>query len=102
MKGKIKSKGIFRVSCYFNEQQIISMVEDSEKLKFRRVGIPIKKQKPNGFSGEWFANTDGISKLLKYCYKYYKENESERVAKLAIKLKEKENAEIEIRKLGGF
>lgn len=47
------------------------------------MGIPIKKQKPHGLADEWVANTDGIGKLLKNCYDYWKKNEPERLRALA-------------------
>lgn len=47
------------------------------------MGIPTKKQKPHGLANEWVANTDGIGKLLKNCYDYWKKNEPERLRELA-------------------
>ena len=93
MQGKLKKKGLYRVGVYLNETELTSMAAEAEKLKFRRVGIPIKKQKEHGFADEWLANTDGVSRYLKYCHDYYLKTEAERLEKLAtIARKEQELA----------
>ncbi len=83
MNGKLKGKGLYRVSVYFNEADLTRIVKDAEKAGFRRVGIPIKIQKPHGMADEWLANTDGIGRLLKTCYEYWKEEEPRRLEALA-------------------
>jgi hypothetical protein len=83
MNGKIKQKGLFRVSAYFNETEIQTLATEAEKLGYRRVGIPLKKQKPNGFSGEWVANTDGIAPMLKFFAEYYRRTEAQRLQQAA-------------------
>ena len=83
MNGKTKDKGLFRVAIYFNEADLTSIAKDAEKAGKRKVGIPIKKQKPHGMADEWLANTDGIGRFLKYCYKYWKDEEPKRLETLA-------------------
>jgi hypothetical protein len=83
MNGKLKNKGLYRVSIYFNEADLTRIVKDAEKAGFRRVGIPIKRQKPHGLADEWLANTDGIGRLLKNCYDYWKKAEPQRLKELA-------------------
>lgn len=101
MQGKIKEKGIFRVSVYFNENDLLSLAKEAEKLGFRRVGIPIKKQLPHGFSGQWVANTDGISRLLKFCHNYYKDHYADRLREQA-ELEQREKEIQELKKQKGF
>jgi len=100
MNGKIKQKGLFRVSLYFNEPELTSMALEAERLHFRTVGIPIKKQKPNGFANEWLANTDGVGKLLKYCYAYWKDAEPKRLEELAEISRQKKELEAKEKRLG--
>ena len=100
MQGKIKEKGIFRISVYFNEQKVQELVKDAEKMGFRRLGIPFKRQKPNGFANEWLANTDGIGRFLKHCWQYYKENEAERAALGAKLLFQEKELQEQKKKLG--
>ena len=102
MQGKIKEKGISRVSVYFNEQELQAIALEAEKAGFRRVGIPIKKQLPHGFSGQWVANTDGIGVFLKKkCFTYWVEHHAERLQELAeLTQQEKELAERK-KRLGG-
>jgi hypothetical protein len=83
LQGKIKQKDLFRVSVYLNENDFVAMASESTKLKLRRVGIPNKTQKEHGFADEWCGNTDGISRYLKYCHKYYIENEGVRFQQMA-------------------
>lgn len=83
MNGKIKNKGIFRVSVYFNEVDLTAIAKDAEKAQFRRMGIPIKRQKPHGMADEWLANTDGIGQFLKMCYDYWSKNEPARLEAIA-------------------
>jgi hypothetical protein len=79
MAGKMKDKGLFRVSVYFSESDLASLVKETEKAGFRRVGIPIKIQKPHGLPDEWLANTDGVSRFLKHCVEYWRRHETERL-----------------------
>lgn len=83
MKGKNKNKGLFRVAIYFNEKDLQAIVKDTEKAGFRRVGIPLKVQKPHGLPDEWLANTDGVGRFLKTCYDYWKKTAPERLKQLA-------------------
>lgn len=71
-----------------NDKELTSIAFQAEKLKFRRVGIPIKTQKPHGFAEEWVANTDGISKYLKFTHEYYVSNEAKRAEERAELLKQ--------------
>lgn len=83
MTGKNKGKGLFRVAVYFNETGLQAVVKDAEKAGFRRVGIPVKIQKPHGLTDEWLANTDGVAPFLKNCYEYWKKTAPERLKELA-------------------
>lgn len=83
MNGKNKGKGLFRVSIYFNENDLALVVKDAEKAGFRRVVVPVKIQKPHGLPDEWLANTDGVGRFLKNCYDYWKKTAPERLKELA-------------------
>lgn len=83
MNGINKNKGLVRVSVYLNEQELVTAAKDSERAGFRRVGIPLKKQKPHGLADEWLANTDGISRLFKMSWEYWRKAEPERLRALA-------------------
>lgn len=95
LNGKIKKKGIFRVSVYLNEADLTSMADQAHRLKFRRGGIPLKTQKPHGFADEWVANTDGVGLYLKFCHDYYVQYEGERLNKLADIVRRKQQLEKE-------
>lgn len=79
MNGKMKKIGIVRVSVYFGMAELTAIAQDAEKAGLRRVGIPVRIQKPNGFADEWLANTDGIGRFLKQTYEYYKRHEADRL-----------------------
>ncbi len=83
MVGKIKQKGLFPVRVYLTEGEITPMVKEAEKAGFRRVGIPIKRQKPHGLASEWLANADGVGPFLKACFTYYCAHEAERLKEAA-------------------
>jgi len=89
MTGQNKKKGLFRVAVYFNEAEISALADEASKLGYRRAGIPIKTHKPHGFADEWLANTDGISRLLKFYAQYWRENEATRF-KAAAEIAEEE------------
>ncbi|MBU0592043.1 hypothetical protein KKF81_00230 [Candidatus Micrarchaeota archaeon] len=102
MNGKNKEKGLFRIAVYFNETDLLAIAKDAEELGFRRVGIPIKTQKPHGFANEWLANTDGISKMLKFAYKEYKKNKPKRLEEQAEALRKLKEAEEMARVVGAI
>jgi hypothetical protein len=99
MVGQNKKKGLFVIKVWLNEDQITSMTKEAEKLNFRRVGLPIKTQKPHGFADEWVANTDGISRYLKFCHTYFKKHEAERLERIAEVLKKEQEVAQEKKKL---
>ena len=100
MAGKIKKKNIIRIAVYLNETEMTIMAREAEKLKFRRLGIPIKKHPTKELSEDWVANGDGISRYLKYCHNYYIEHEAERTSKLADLLAREKALKEEKEKLG--
>lgn len=101
MVGKLKEKGLVRVSVYLNEQELTAMAQEAEKRGLRRVGLPLRKQKEHGFSHEWEANTDGLSVLLKWCYDYYRREEPKRLKRLAEISQEIARLEAEKKELSG-
>ena len=96
MEGKKK----IRVKVYFNEKAFSEVIAEAEKANFRRRGLQIFTQKKNGLSGELVANTDGLSKFLKFCYRYYKEHEAERLENAAIIAKAEQELAEKKKKLG--
>jgi hypothetical protein len=72
-----------RAKVYFNEKQFQAVALDAEKAGKRRGGLQLFTQKAHGFANERVANTDGISKFLKHCWKYYVEHEADRLAAAA-------------------
>lgn len=102
MTGKNKEKGLFRVAVYFNESDLQTLVKDAEELGFRRVGIPIKTQKPHGFAHEWLANTDGVSKVLKFAHKEYRNSKPKRLEEQAEALRRLKEAEELARQVGAI
>ena len=101
MNGKNKDKGLFRVSVYFNEKDLATIIKESEKSGFRRVGIPVKIQKPHGMANEWLANTDGASKMLKKAFAYYVEHEADRIKALAEAMAQAKATQDKVKALGG-
>ena len=97
MAGKNKEKGLFRVSIYLNEKEMTTMAEEAVKLNFREQGIPIKTEKP--IDGEWLANTEGIGKVFKHGYEYWKSAEPERLKTLAEALEEEKALQQKIKAL---
>lgn len=71
------------IKVWLNEQTFPVYAEMAEKTGFRRGGLQLYTQKPHGFQNETVANTDGISKYLKFCHKYYVESEARRLAEAA-------------------
>jgi hypothetical protein len=90
MQGKLKEKGLVRVAVYLNKDELSSMAIEAEKLKLRRVGLPTQIQAPHGFANEFHANTDGVSRLLKYCHAYWQRDLPKRLERKAALLKEVE------------
>ena len=89
-----------RVRVYFNERTLQAIAQDAEKAGKRRVGLPLFIMKEHGFAGERLANTDGISKFLKHCWKYWKENEASRLADMAELAQRKKVLEDEMKRKG--
>lgn len=83
MQGKSKKKGLFLIKVWLGLEDMQRESAQAEKLGLRRVGLPIKTQKPNGFADEWRANTDGISKLYKFYSEYYRKTEARRLQEAA-------------------
>jgi len=83
MVGKLKQKGLVRVAVYLNKEELTSMARVAEKLGLRRVGLPTETLKSHGFEGETEANTDGVSKVLKFCFEYWMKEEPKRLKRKA-------------------
>jgi|GEM_PF-2974530 len=91
---KLKEKGLICVRVYFNLEDASSVVQAAEDLKFRRVGLPLKKQKEHGFPNDWEGNTDGMSRTLKESFRFWKENRAEHE-----RLRKKEELQAQLAKL---
>lgn len=83
MQGKSKKKGLSLVKVWLGEEDFKAMAQLAEKLGFRKVGLPLKTQKPHGFADEWRANTDGISQTYKALRAYYDKTEAYRLSEAA-------------------
>jgi hypothetical protein len=66
-----------RVSVYFNLAELESIASDAANAGFRRQGLPVLVKRPHGFIDEVNVNSDGISRFLKSCWKFQKENSAE-------------------------
>jgi len=88
LQGKLKEKGLARVSVYLNKDELSSMAQMAERLGYRRVGLPLEVKAEHGFSNEMVSNTDGISRVLKFCFEYYAADYPKRLAKKAALQKE--------------
>lgn len=83
MQGKTKQKGLFLVKVWLGEEDFKAMAQLAEKLGFRKVGLPLKTQKPHGFADEWRANTNGISQTYKALKEYHDKTEAWRLSEAA-------------------
>ena len=54
--------------------------KSAEDAGLRRKGLKLFTQKPHGFSNERLANTDRISKFLKFAWQYWENNRAWRFA----------------------
>ena len=86
----MKDKKKVVVKVYFNPKTFSEIAELSERAGFRRGGLVLYTQKKHGFSNEKIANTDGISKFLKYLIAYWKASEGRRLSEMAEILKQEE------------
>ena len=68
-KERERDRRKIRIKVYFNEEEFSEVITDSEQAHFRRGGLKPFVQKARGFSEEKLANTDGISKFLKFCWR---------------------------------
>lgn len=100
-KPKKRYKGVC-VKVYFNEPDFVEIAKDAEKAGKRRVGLVLFTQKSHGFQWERLANTDGIAKAMKYWWKYWQEAEPERLQKRKEAELKRQQAEEELKKLGGI
>ena len=57
------------VKVYFALHDYLDVIASAERAGFRRGGLIPFIQKPHGFNGEKVANTDGISRFLKECWR---------------------------------
>ncbi len=80
LNGKKKQ---LRVKVYLNPALFAEVALQAEKTGFRRKGLPLFTQKPHGFVDEKVANTDGMAKFFKHCYKFWKESEARRLEEAA-------------------
>lgn len=72
-----------RAKVYFNEKSFALVAGDAEKAGKRRGGLQLFTQKEHGFAHERVANTDGVSKFLKFTWQYWREHESDRLLQAA-------------------
>lgn len=71
------------VKVYFNPITFAEIVKEAEASGKRRRGLQLYTQKKNGMAGEVLANTDGISKHLKFTADYYKNDKANQVKRQA-------------------
>lgn len=57
------------VKVYFKVGEFAEITEDAVRAGFRRPGLKLSTAKPHGFKNERVANTDGVSKFLKECWR---------------------------------
>ena len=88
------------VKVYLNQAEFSEMAGQAEKVGKRRRGLILHTQKKNGFAGQTVANTDGLSKFLKYCAAYWKEHESERMSRATEILRQEKQLQEEKKRLG--
>lgn len=88
------------VKVYFNPKTFAEVAKDAEKTTKRRGGLLLFTQKEHGFGHEKVANTDGISKFLKFCWKYWQETERHRFEKAAELAKMEQDIKMQREKLG--
>lgn len=87
---KKRKKDLNMTAIYFSDADFATICKDTADAGFRPVLLLPKKQKEHGFAGEMVIQRKGVSKFLKFCWKYYKDHEAERVTKLAeLKTQEK-------------
>jgi len=89
-----------RVKVYFNPKTFAEVAKDAEKAGKRRGGLQLFTQKEHGFGHERLSNTDGISKFLKFCWRYWQETERHRFEKAAELAKREEELRQEKARLG--
>ncbi len=88
------------IKVYLSQAEFKEMTDQAEKAGKRRRGLILHTQKKNGFAGQTVANTDGLSKFFKYCVAYWREHESERMARAAQIIQQEKQLQEEKKKLG--
>lgn len=99
-KDKKDNNRKIRVKVYFNLKSFQAVAQDAEKAGKRRGGLLLFTQRSHGLAGETVSNTDGISKFLKYCWEYWRENEHVRVQQVAEILRKEKELQEEKKRLG--
>jgi hypothetical protein len=89
-----------RVKVYFSPKDFAEVAKDAEKAGKRRGGLLLFTQKEHGFSNQKVANTDGLSKFLKFCWHYWQETERHRFEKAAELAKMEQDIKMQREKLG--
>ena len=97
---QIPSKKKIRVKVYLSAKDFAEIAKDAEKAGRRRGGLQLFTQKEHGFSNERVANTDGMSKFLKFCWHYWQETERHRFEKAAELAKMEQDIKMQREKLG--
>jgi hypothetical protein len=90
------------VQVYLNPKRFAEEVKHAEKAGIRRVGLFLHLQKTHGFAGETIANTKKLAKYYKMCSDYWVKHEAERLQREAELIAQKQEAEAELKKLGGI
>ena len=88
------------VKVYFNAKTFAEIAKDAEKCGKRRGGLLLFTQKEHGFAHEKVANTDGISKSLKFYWRYWQETERHRLERAAELAKREQELKEERERLG--
>jgi hypothetical protein len=89
-----------RVKVYFSPKDFAEIAKDAEKAGKRRHGLLLFTQKEHGLVHDKVANTDSLSKFLKFCWHYWQETERHRFEKAAELAKREQEIKEERSKLG--
>jgi hypothetical protein len=88
------------VPVYFNPDTFTAICKDAASVEYRGVLLQPAKQKEHGFDGEITHQRKGVGPFLKFCWRYWKDDKTNRETKASeIKIKEQE-IEAEKKKLG--
>ena len=79
----MEDNGLICVRVYFKEKEFIEASEYAKKVGLRPLRLKAIKKKPHGWANETITDTKGLAKFMKFCIKYWKDNEAYRMAAAA-------------------